>query len=78
MSLNDVKPGKDAPNVFNVIIEIAAQSDPIKYEIDKESGAVFVDRFVGTGMRYPVNYGYIPSTEAGDGDPRCWRYRWTS
>ncbi|WP_338844459.1 inorganic diphosphatase [Massilia sp. W12] len=69
MSLNNVKPGKDVPNVFNVIIEIAAQSDPIKYEIDKESGAVFVDRFVGTGMRYPVNYGYIPDTIAGDGDP---------
>jgi inorganic pyrophosphatase len=64
-----VSTGKDVPNDVNVIIEIPAQSDPIKYEIDKVSGAMFVDRFVATGMRYPCNYGYIPHTLAEDGDP---------
>ena len=54
---------------FNVIIEIPAQADPVKYEIDKDSGALMVDRFVGTNMRYPANYGYIPHTLCGDGDP---------
>lgn len=69
MSLNNVTPGKKVPDAFNVIIEISANSDPIKYEVDKESGAVFVDRFVGTAMHYPTNYGYVPQTIAGDGDP---------
>lgn len=64
-----VSPGKNVPDDVNVIIEIPAQSDPIKYEIDKVSGAMFVDRFVATGMRYPCNYGYIPHTLAEDGDP---------
>jgi len=64
-----VATGKDIPDDVNVIIEIPAQSDPIKYEIDKVSGAMFVDRFVATGMRYPCNYGYIPHTLAEDGDP---------
>jgi inorganic pyrophosphatase len=69
MSFNLVSPGKDLPNDFNVIIEIAAQSDPVKYEADKDTGLLWVDRFVGTGMRYPANYGFIPQTLAGDGDP---------
>ncbi|MFS8978695.1 inorganic diphosphatase [Cupriavidus necator] len=69
MSFNLVTPGKDIPNDFNVIIEISAQSDPVKYEADKETGLLFVDRFIGTGMRYPANYGYIPQTLSGDGDP---------
>ena len=69
MALNDVPSGKSLPNDFNVIIEIPAHADPVKYEVDKESGAIFVDRFMGTAMHYPCNYGYIPHTIAGDGDP---------
>lgn len=69
MSLNNVPAGRDLPNDFNVIIEIPMNADPIKYEVDKESGAIFVDRFMGTAMHYPCNYGYIPRTIAGDGDP---------
>src|SRR6478609_10524456 len=69
MSLNQVPSGKDVPNDFNVIIEIPMQGDPVKYEVDKESGAIFVDRFMGTSMQYPTNYGYIPHTLADDGDP---------
>ncbi len=69
MGLDRVPSGKDLPNDFNVIIEIPAHSDPVKYEVDKESGAIFVDRFMSTAMHYPCNYGYIPHTIAGDGDP---------
>jgi inorganic pyrophosphatase len=69
MSFNHVPAGKDLPHDFNVIIEIPAQSDPVKYEADKETGLLHVDRFIGTGMRYPANYGYIPQTLSGDGDP---------
>ena len=69
MGLNRVPSGKDLPNDFNVVIEIPMHSEPIKYEVDKESGAVFVDRFMSTAMHYPCNYGYIPHTIAGDGDP---------
>lgn len=69
MGFDLVKAGKDVPNDINVIIEISAQGDPIKFEVDKDSGAVFVDRFMGTSMRYPLNYGYVPHTIAGDGDP---------
>lgn len=69
MSFNNVPPGKDIPNDFNVIIEIPAQSDPVKYEADKEHGMLWVDRFISTGMRYPANYGFIPQTLSGDGDP---------
>ena len=68
MSIDRVGPGR-VPEEFNVIIEIPQDSDPVKYEVDKETGALFVDRFVATGMRYPANYGYIPETIAGDGDP---------
>lgn len=69
MSLNNVPAGRDLPNDFNVIIEIPMNADPIKYEVDKETGAIFVDRFMGTSMHYPCNYGYVPNTIAGDGDP---------
>ena len=69
MGLDLVKAGKDVPNDINVIIEIPAQADPIKLEVDKESGAIFVDRFQGTTLRYPINYGYVPNTISGDGDP---------
>ncbi len=69
MSLNLVPTGSKAPEVFNVIIEIPMNSDPIKYEVDKESGAIFVDRFMSTAMHYPTNYGYVPQTISGDGDP---------
>ncbi|MDR2260154.1 MAG: inorganic diphosphatase [Azoarcus sp.] len=69
MGLDLVKVGKDVPDDVNVIIEIPAQADPIKFEVDKESGAIFVDRFMGASMRYPLNYGYVPHTISGDGDP---------
>ena len=68
MSFNNVPAGKDLPQDFNVIIEIPAQSDPVKYEADKEMGLLVVDRFIGTGMRYPANYGFIPQTLSGDGE----------
>jgi len=69
MSLNAVKPGANIPHEINVIIEIPAHSDPVKYEVDKESGAMFVDRFMATCMHYPCNYGYVPHTLSEDGDP---------
>lgn len=69
MSFEHIPAGKDIPNDFNVIIEIPTNSDPVKYEIDKDSDAVFVDRFMTTPMFYPANYGYIPQTLADDGDP---------
>lgn len=69
MALNNVPSGKSLPNDFNVVIEIPMHADPVKYEVDKESGAIFVDRFMSTAMHYPCNYGYIPHTIAGDGDP---------
>jgi inorganic pyrophosphatase len=69
MSIDRVGPGKNAPHQFNVVIEIPMNSDPIKYEVDKETGAIFVDRFMGTSMHYPCNYGYVPKTVSDDGDP---------
>lgn len=69
MSLDKVSPGRDVPHDINVIIEIPSHSDPVKYEVDKESGALFVDRFMSTAMFYPCNYGYIPHTLSEDGDP---------
>ena len=69
MSLDRVPAGKDVPNDCNVVIEIPMRADPIKYEVDKETGAVFVDRFMSTAMHYPCNYGYIPQTLSDDGDP---------
>jgi inorganic pyrophosphatase len=69
MSLNNVPSGKNLPDDFNVVIEIPMHGEPVKYEVDKESGAIFVDRFMNTAMHYPCNYGYIPHTLCGDGDP---------
>ncbi|MBY4595465.1 inorganic diphosphatase [Ottowia caeni] len=69
MSLDHVTPGDKAPDEFNVVIEIPMNADPIKYEVDKDTGAIFVDRFMSTSMHYPTNYGYVPKTLAGDGDP---------
>lgn len=69
MSLMDIKSGKDLPNEINVIIEIPMHGEPVKYEVDKETGVLFVDRFMATAMFYPANYGYIPSTLSEDGDP---------
>ena len=69
MSINNVTAGDRLPAEFNVIIEIPMNADPIKYEVDKESGALFVDRFMMTAMHYPANYGYVPQTIAEDDDP---------
>ncbi len=69
MNLDRVNPGHNVPVEINVIIEIPAHSDPVKYEVDKETGAMFVDRFMGTAMHYPANYGYIPHSLSEDGDP---------
>jgi len=69
MALDNVTAGKNTPHEFNVIIEIPMNADPIKYEVDKETGAIFVDRFMSTSMHYPTNYGYVPKTISGDGDP---------
>lgn len=69
MSLNKVPSGQNLPDDFNVIIEIPQHGEPVKYEVDKESGAIFVDRFMNTAMHYPCNYGYIPHTLSSDGDP---------
>lgn len=69
MSLMEISSGRDIPNEINVIIEIPMHGDPVKYEVDKDSGALFVDRFMSTPMFYPANYGYIPQTLSEDGDP---------
>ena len=69
MNLDRVESGRDVPNEINVIIEIPAHSDPVKYEVDKTTGAMFVDRFMSTAMHYPCNYGYVPHTLSKDGDP---------
>ena len=69
MNFDKIPAGKDLPNDIYVAIEIPAQSSPIKYEIDKDMGAILVDRFMSTPMFYPANYGFIPNTLADDGDP---------
>lgn len=69
MSLKAIEAGRDVPNSINVIIEIPMRGEPVKYEVDKASGALFVDRFMSTAMYYPANYGYIPQTLSEDGDP---------
>ncbi len=69
MILDRVESGSNIPNDINVIIEIPSHSDPVKYEVDKDTGAMFVDRFMGTAMHYPCNYGYVPQTLSEDGDP---------
>ncbi len=68
MSLANVKRG-DTPNKFNVIIEIPTNSGTIKYEVDKDTQCLTVDRFMKTALQYPANYGYVPETLCGDGDP---------
>ncbi len=69
MNLDRVSTGNNIPEEINVIIEIPANADPVKYEVDKETGAMFVDRFMNTAMHYPCNYGYVPHTLSDDGDP---------
>ena len=69
MSISQIPAGKNIPDEINVIIEIPAISDPVKYEVDKDTGALLVDRFMATAMFYPCNYGYIPNTLSEDGDP---------
>lgn len=64
-----VSPGDNIPHDINVIIEIPAFSNPVKYEVNKESGVLYVDRFMSTSMHYPCNYGYMPKTLCKDGDP---------
>jgi len=68
MNIESIPPGKDAPNDVNVVIEVPVGGEPIKYEMDKSSGALFVDRFLYTSMRYPGNYGFVPNTLSDDGD----------
>lgn len=69
MDISKIPAGMNIPDDVNVIIEIPANAAPIKYEHDKASGAIFVDRLMGTSMSYPLNYGYVPHTISGDGDP---------
>jgi inorganic pyrophosphatase len=69
MAFEKVSSGRDVPREVNVIIEIPMNAEPVKYEVDKASGAIFVDRVLTTPMRYPCNYGFIPHTLSGDGDP---------
>ncbi|MCB9987723.1 MAG: inorganic diphosphatase [Rhodospirillales bacterium] len=69
MDINAISIGVNPPDDVNVIIENPMGGDPVKYELDKESGAMFVDRFMHTAMHYPANYGFIPHTLSGDGDP---------
>ena len=69
MDISKISIGKNAPNQVNVIIEVPMNADPVKYEMDKDSGAIFVDRFIATPMYYPCNYGFIPHTLSDDGDP---------
>ncbi|MDX2102536.1 MAG: inorganic diphosphatase [Alphaproteobacteria bacterium] len=69
MDISKVAVGKNPPKDFNVIIEIPMGGEPVKYELDKESGALVVDRFLHTAMYYPGNYGFVPHTLAEDGDP---------
>ena len=69
MNVDKLSIGTDPPNDVNVVIEVPIGGDPIKYEMDKASGALVVDRFLYTAMRYPGNYGFIPHTLSDDGDP---------
>jgi inorganic pyrophosphatase len=69
MRLDAIAVGKSPPDDINVVIEVPIGGEPIKYELDKESGALVVDRFLYTPMRYPGNYGFVPHTLSADGDP---------
>lgn len=67
--ISSISPGKDAPNDINVVIEIPANNEPVKYEFDKETNMLVVDRFMTSTMQYPCNYGFVPNTLSEDGDP---------
>ena len=69
MDISKISTGSNPPDDINVLIEVPLGGHPIKYEIDKESGAMFVDRYLYTDMRYPCNYGFVPHTLSLDGDP---------
>ena len=69
MDIAKIAPGRNVPYEINVLIEVPLRADPIKYEFDKETGAIFVDRYLYTTMFYPCNYGFIPNTLSEDGDP---------
>jgi len=69
MDIEKIPPGSNPPEDINVIIEVPQHADPVKYELDKESRAFFVDRFMHTAMHYPCNYGFVPNTLSEDGDP---------
>jgi len=69
VDITKIPAGKNVPDEINVVIEVPQHGDPIKYELDKDSGAVFVDRFMHTAMHYPCNYGFVPNTLSDDGDP---------
>lgn len=69
MGLMNITSGRNVPDEINVIIEIPMHGEPVKYEVDKTTGALFVDRFMSTAMYYPANYGYVPNTLSEDGDP---------
>ncbi|MDE1901954.1 MAG: inorganic diphosphatase [Alphaproteobacteria bacterium] len=69
MNLDKLSIGKNPPDIINVVVEIPQGGPPVKYEVDKDSGALVVDRFMSTAMFYPANYGFIPHTLSGDGDP---------
>ncbi len=69
MNIELIPAGDNPPHSINVLIEVPIGGDPVKYEFDKTSGALFVDRILHTSMRYPANYGFIPQTLCGDGDP---------
>jgi inorganic pyrophosphatase len=69
MRIDAIQTGKNPPDDINVIIEVPVGGEPIKYEMDKASGTLFVDRFLYTPMRYPGNYGFVPHTLSADGDP---------
>ncbi len=69
MILDNISPGANPPDEVNVVIEIPSHADPVKYEMDKDTGALFVDRFMNVAMFYPCNYGFVPKTLSEDGDP---------
>ena len=69
MRIDMIPTGDNVPDSLNVIIEVPVGGEPVKYEFDKASGALFVDRFLHTAMYYPGNYGLIPQTRSDDGDP---------
>ncbi|MBQ4874635.1 MAG: inorganic diphosphatase [Rickettsiaceae bacterium H1] len=68
MNLSKITAGKNVPEEVNAVIDIAANSTPIKYEINEETGVLTIDRFLPVSMHYPCNYGFIPHTKGGDGD----------